>query len=96
MLPESECIYTVHQEQLMFYSRRLAFPLPTPEEVKDEKNGKRIDECKFIHINYTNSHPYYPGGYPIGHLQNKFKYLFSTTISDHVESPTISSLIEQI
>lgn len=93
-IPEGECAYSVHYEEFMFHSRRLAFPLPLPGRVEEDDFVTEIGRCEYIHINNTNSHPYVPAAYPIDLLEGKFDYLMVTRMSDDVESPIVGALIK--
>ncbi len=93
-IPEDKCVYTIHQEQFMYYARRLAFPLPLPEEVMGNKIAQHLGECEYIHVLHTNSHQSYPGGYPINRLENNFNYLMLTRMSEDMDSPVVGALLQ--
>lgn len=93
-IPKGECAYSVHYEEFMFHSRRLAFPLPLPGRVEEDNFVKEIGRCKYIHINNTNSHPYVPVAYPIELLGGDFDYLMLTRMTDDMESPIVGALLK--
>ncbi len=93
-IPEGECAYSVHYEEFMFHSRRLAFPLPLPGRVEKDNFVKEIGRCEYIHINNTNSHPYVPVAYPIELLGGNFDYLMLTRMTDAAESPIVGALVK--
>jgi len=93
-VPENKCVYTAHQEQFMFYARRLAFSLPLPKEVMGNKIVQHLRKCEYIHVLHTTSHPEYPGGYPINELENNFNYLMSTRMSEDINSPVVGELLQ--
>ena len=90
-IPEDACVYTAHQEQFMFYARKLAYPLPLPNEL----NNKDIfSKCDFIHVLHTTSHPEYPGGYPTKSLKHNFVYIMSYNMNEGTNSPVVAQLIK--
>jgi dolichyl-phosphate-mannose-protein mannosyltransferase len=93
-VPEDQCVYTAHQENFMYYARRLAFTFPFPDEVKNNDIFQYLDKCKYIHVLYTTGHPDLPGGYPINRLDNKFDYLMSTQMSEDTNSQVVGSLLK--
>ncbi len=92
-VPKKECVYTIHQEQFMYYSRRLAFPLPLPEEVINDDIMSNLTKCSYVHVLYTTSHPEYPGGYPKMMLKSNFDYLTSIKMTEEINSPVVADLI---
>lgn len=93
-VPKNECVYTIHQEQFMYYARRLAFPLPLPKEVINNDIMNNLTKCSYIHVLYTTSHSEYPGGYPKMMLENNFNYLTSIKMTEEVNSPVVADLIQ--
>lgn len=94
-IPEDDCVYSVHYEKFMFDARRLAFPLPFKEEIANQHEiTPYFNKCKYIHINNTNSQPYFPGGYPIDFLQDNFRYLMFTRMTNDINSPVVGTLIQ--
>jgi hypothetical protein len=93
-IPDGQCVYTAHQENFMFHGRRLAFSLPLPKEVMNNSIFQYLDKCKYVHVLYTNSHPEFPGGYPIDRLENNFDYLISTQMSEDTNSQVVGSLLK--
>lgn len=93
-IPESECVYTIHQEQFMFFARKLAFPPPLQKEIIDDDILNNLTRCNFIHVLHTTSHPQYPGGYPVKILKNNFNYLMSFRMRDELDSPVVAELLK--
>jgi hypothetical protein len=94
IIPKDKCVYTAHKEQFMFYARRLALPLPLPEDVKNNNIVQQLGRCEYIHVLNTNSHPYIPGGYPIDLLEGNFNYLMMMRMSEELDSPVVAALIQ--
>lgn len=92
-IAENECVYTIHQEQFMYYAHRLAFPLPIPKEVINDDIMNNLTKCSYIHVLYTTSHPEYPGGYPKMMLKSNFDYLTSIKMTEEINSPVVADLI---
>lgn len=94
LIPENECVYTAHQEQFMFYARRLAFSLPLKKEIINGDIMNNLSRCNYIHVLHTTSHPQFPGGYPIKELNNRFDYLMSFKMHDDTGSPVVAELLK--
>jgi hypothetical protein len=94
IIPKDKCVYTVHPEQFMFYSRKLAFPLPLPEDVKNNNITQYLGQCEYIHVLNTSTHPYFPGGYPTDLLGDNFDYLMMMRMSEEPDSPIVATLIQ--
>jgi hypothetical protein len=72
----SDCVFSVHQEMFMFYARRLSFAPPLPG-ASDADFWKDMRRCGYVYVNWTNSHPFYPPGYPQKRL-GKEECIFKT------------------
>ena len=93
-VPKDECVYTAHQESFMYYARRLAFPLPLPNDLSKSDNRENLNKCDYVHILHTNSHPKFPGGYPLNFIKNNSDVLMKTKLSDKSNSPVIAELFK--
>lgn len=93
-IPENECVYTAHQEQFMFYARKLAFSLPLKKEIINGDIMNNLSRCNYIHVLHTTSHPQFPGGYPIKELNNRFDYLMSFKMDEAPGSPVVAEILK--
>ncbi len=93
-IPEKDCVYSVHQEQFMFYTRRIAMPPPNADIVTEKTFKKGVRKCEYVQITHTTSHPYYPGGYPINELGGNYKYLSTTRLDTGNDIAVIGALLQ--
>ena len=67
LVPEGECVFSVHPERMMLLARRAsrAPPLPAAAPAAFDVG---IQACRYAHVVYTSGHPAYPAGYPAGRV----------------------------
>lgn len=93
LVPEGECVYTVHFEMFMFYGRRHARP-PRVENVRD--GTLATAGCKYLFVNWSTSHPYFRPGYPLTEPSLHYAVLYEHTGRSRDAPPGANATIAQL
>jgi hypothetical protein len=68
IVPEEECIYSIHQELVMFYSRRISV-VPPLKHVNQEAFIEEITQCSYMFI-VGIPHKHHESLYPVDRVKN--------------------------
>lgn len=74
LVPEGECVYATHFEMFMYFGRRYSRPI-TDTEVRN-KTMVTSSECRYLLVNWSNSHPYAKPGYPVNDMPLSYRILY--------------------
>ncbi len=72
-VPEGKCVYNMHFEWYMYYARRYARPV-TGNDL-EPLNAGRPPDCRYMFVNWTNSHFSLQPGYPTQVLHLPYRVL---------------------
>lgn len=90
-VPVGSCVYSVHNEMLMYYARRLSLT-PVPKDLGYYLGSNR--PCHYVLAIWMNSHPFLEVGYPTLNPNFKGTVVNQYTLDKQPDKPVIATLLK--
>jgi Gpi18-like mannosyltransferase len=92
IVPEDECIYSIHQEFVMLYSKRKSI-IPPLQKVNQEEFVKELTQCRYMFI-VASAHRKQTPLYPVDRVKNISWILRQSFYPSEYDNEIISVLLE--